>query len=142
MIPSRFTLPKSMFLRDFGMDGARSFFSGLRESLRFFSATPPAIPATAAPAATRGVFAFEAMLEIVDPALWAELVFVCVLAFVCVRARFVCVRARREAAAPAPFELERFALDRALVRDEPFLFVRLLDPELLRVVRLLEDRVV
>ena len=52
------------------------------------------------------------------------------------------MRARREAEAPAPFELERFVLDLALVRDEPFLFVRLVDPELLRVVRLLEDLVV
>lgn len=134
MIASRSILPRSIFLSDFGMDGARSFFNGLRESLRLFSASPPATPATAAPAATRGVFAFDAMVEIVAPAPRPELV--------CVRALEVCLRARREVAAPAPLELERFVLDLALVRDEPFLFLDLFAPGLVRVERLLEDRVV
>jgi hypothetical protein len=131
-------------LRDFGIDGARSFFSGFRESLSFrlFSATPPAIPATAAPAATSGVFAFEATFEIFAPTpLWG---FGVDARFADLPVRLLAeVRpARREAVAPAPFELERFVLDLALVRDEPFLFVDLFALELLRVERLLEDRVV
>jgi hypothetical protein len=47
----------------FGIDGALTFFSGLRVLLRSRNARPPAIPARATLAATSGVFAFEATRE-------------------------------------------------------------------------------
>jgi hypothetical protein len=42
-----------------------------RDSARLFSATPPAIPASAAPPATRGVLAFEATFATFSPAVFA-----------------------------------------------------------------------
>jgi hypothetical protein len=60
MIASRSTLPRSMFFSDCGSLRVLSFPIGRRFSVRLLSATPPAIPASAAPPATSGVFAFEA----------------------------------------------------------------------------------
>jgi hypothetical protein len=61
-----------MFFRDFGSETLRSDFNGRRESVRLLRATPPAIPASAAPPATSGVFALEAMLETFRPVLRTE----------------------------------------------------------------------
>lgn len=58
-----------MCLSDFGMETLRSAFRGRRDSVRLFKATPPAIPARAAPPATSGVFAFEANSATFPPAL-------------------------------------------------------------------------
>jgi hypothetical protein len=60
-----------MFFSDFGMFGMetpRSAFNGPFESLRLFSATPPAIPAMAAPPARSGVFALDASCATLPPA--------------------------------------------------------------------------
>jgi hypothetical protein len=59
----------STFLNDFGSETLRSDFNGRRDSLRLFKATPPAIPASAAPPAISGVFAFEASSATLPPAL-------------------------------------------------------------------------
>ena len=72
MIASTSTLPKSTFFSDFGSETLRSAFSGRRESLRLFNATPPAIPAIAAPPASKGVFAFEASSATLPPAFETE----------------------------------------------------------------------
>jgi hypothetical protein len=69
---SKSILRRFDFLIGLGNEAPRSFFSGpLRsdplDSVRLFSATPPAIPASAAPPATSGVFAFEAKVETFEP---------------------------------------------------------------------------
>jgi hypothetical protein len=125
---------------------------------RLLSATPPAIPASAAPAATSGVFAFEATFETFSPA--------------CAIGPFVEERplaadaegrvldlaegrvldleerplpaddvVRREVLAPPPFELVRLVLDEAFDLDVPSLLVDLpaLDPA--RLERVLEELV-
>jgi hypothetical protein len=61
-------LPRSTFLSDFGNETLRSALSGRRESPRLFKATAPAIPASAAPPAISGVFAFEANSATFPPA--------------------------------------------------------------------------
>ena len=125
---------------------------GLFELVRLLSATPPAIPASTAPVATSGVFAFEATFETFSPA--------CAIApFVDderplaadVEGRLLDREerplpaddvVRREVLAPPPFELVRFVLDEELDLDLPSLFVDLpaFDPVLLE--RLLEELVV
>lgn len=148
----RSILLRSTFLSAFGIDGARSRFIGLFWLLRLLSATPPAIPASAAPAATSGVFAFEATFETFSPA--------CAIAPFVDEERPLAADAegrlldleerplpaddvvRREVLAPPPFELVRFVLDEALDLDVPSLLVDLpaLDPVLLE--RVLEELVV
>jgi hypothetical protein len=136
-------LLRSTFLNDLGSETLRSAFSGRRESLlRLFSATPPAIPAMAAPPATSGVFAFEASSATLLPAfetapfcaVWRALVPADVR-------READVPLRREAPDRPPVEPLRLELDRELP-EEPFLLVDLFELERLRVDRLLEDRVV
>lgn len=63
VIASRSTLLRSIFLTDFGSEALRSLLDDRRDSLRLFKAMPPARPARAAPPATKGVFAFDAMFE-------------------------------------------------------------------------------
>ena len=72
MIASTSTFPRSTFFSDFGSETLRSALSGRRESLRLFNATPPAIPAIAAPPASKGVFAFEASSATLPPAFETE----------------------------------------------------------------------
>ena len=141
MTESRSTLLRSTFLNDFGSETLRSAFSGRRESLRLFSATPPAIPAMAAPPATSGVFAFEASSATLLPAFETA-------PFCAVWRALVPAEVPREADvllrdAPdrPPVEPLRLELDRELP-EEPFLLVALFELERLRVDRLLEDRVV
>jgi hypothetical protein len=55
-------LLRSTFRSDFGSLRVLSFSTGRRFSVRLLSTTPPAIPASAAPPATSGIFAFEAKL--------------------------------------------------------------------------------
>ena len=127
---------RSMFLRDFGSCTLLSRFSGRRFWSRLFSATPPAIPAKAAPPASSGPFAFDARSAALPPA-FASVPFGC---------------ARREADAPRravvllAFELLRRVLDRAVLDralpDDPLLFVDLFVLEFPRDVLLLEGRVV
>jgi hypothetical protein len=139
-------------LSAFGIDGARSRFTGFLWSVRLLSATPPAIPASAAPAATSGVFAFEATFETFSPA--------CAMAPFVDDERPLAADAegrlldveerllpaddvvRREVLAPPLFELVRLVLDEALDLDVPFLLFDLpaLDP--VRLERVLEELVV
>jgi hypothetical protein len=148
---SRSILLRSTFLSAFGIDGARSRFIGLFWLLRLLSATPPAIPASAAPAATSGVFAFEATFETFSPA--------CAIAPFVDEERPLAADAggrlldleerplpaddvvRREVLAPPLFELVRFVLDEAVDLDVPSLLVDLpaLDP--VRLERVLEELV-
>jgi hypothetical protein len=127
--------------------------------VRLLSATPPAIPASAAPAARSGVFAFEATFETFSPA--------CAMGpfvdeerplaadaegrLLDVEERLLDVEerllpaddvVRREVLAPPPFELVRLVLDEALDLDVPSLLVDLpaLDP--VRLERVLEELVV
>jgi hypothetical protein len=142
-----------MFFSDFGIETLRSDFSGRRESLRLFSATPPAMPARAAPPAMSGVFALEASCATVPPAFetapFDELV-----------AREAVDRVDRLLALGLfrvlDFRVLDLPLDRDVPVDLPFLelelrepleelllpFLVLLELERLRVDRLLEDRVV
>ena len=148
MIASKSTFPRSTFLTDFGSETLRRDFNGRRDSVRLFSATPPAIPASAAPPAISGVFAFEASSATFSPALPIapfELP---------VRARDVVEPARGPddlaelLRARVPDRLLRppVLLAREFVLfdllDEPFRLVDLLDLEPLRFERVLEDRVV
>ena len=134
---------RSTFLSDLGSETLRRAFSGRRESLRLFSATPPAIPAMAAPPATSGVFAFDASSATLLPAfetapfceVWRALALV--LAEVPREADVLL----RDAPDRPPVELLRLELDRELP-EEPFLLVALFELERPRVDRLLEDRVV
>jgi hypothetical protein len=150
-------------LSAFGIDGARSRFTGFLWLVRFLSATPPAIPASAAPAATSGVFAFEApatsgvfafeaTFETFSPA--------CAMGPFVDEERPLAADAerrlldveerllpaddvvRREVLAPPPFELVRLVLDEAFDFDVPSLLVDLpaLDP--VRLERVLEELVV
>jgi hypothetical protein len=143
MIASTSKLPRSTFFSDFGSETLRSPFSGRRESLRLFNATPPAIPAIAAPPASKGVFAFEASSATLPPAFETE-PFDNVL--------FAAVD--RLPARGLLWVLDRL-LDRPDREDEPFREPELLelpeeplalldfvDLERLRLDRLLEDRVV
>jgi hypothetical protein len=146
MTESRSTLLRSTFLNDFGSETLRSAFSGRRESLRLFSATPPAIPAMAAPPATSGVFAFEASSATLLPAF--ETAPFCAVWFCAVWRALVPAEVPREADVllrddpdRPPVEPLRLELDRDLP-EEPFLLVALFELERLRVDRLLEDRVV
>jgi hypothetical protein len=63
VIALRSTLPRSTFFSDFGSETVRNLLVVRRDSVRLFRATPPATPASAAPPASSGVFAFEAMFE-------------------------------------------------------------------------------
>ena len=156
-------LPRSTFLSDFGNETLRSALSGRRESPRLFKATPPAIPASAAPPAISGVFAFEASSATFPPA------FPIAPFELLVRAREL-VPPDRELVPPdrelvRERELDGFeellrprVLDELLrlrvpppredefvlfaLLDEPFRLVDLLDLEPLRLERVLEDRVV
>jgi hypothetical protein len=163
VIESRSILLRSTFLSAFGIDGARSRFIGLFWLVRLLSATPPAIPASAAPAATSGVFdfeatatsgvfAFEATFETFSPA--------CAIAPFVDEERPLAADAegrlldveerplpaddvvRGEVLAPPLFEPVRFVLDEALDLDVPFLLFDLpaLDP--VRLERVLEELVV
>jgi hypothetical protein len=162
VIESRSILLRSTFLSAFGIDGARSRFTGFLWLVRFLSATPPAIPASAAPAATSGVFAFdapatsgvfafEATFETFSPA--------CAMGPFVDEERPLAADAerrleveerllpaddvvRREVLAPPPFEPVRLVLDEAFDFDVPSLLVDLpaLDP--VRLERLLEELVV
>jgi hypothetical protein len=95
--------------------------------LRLLRATPPAIPASAAPAASSGVFAFDATFETFSPT-------AAIGPFDEDRLReeerllLVPFVGRRDVVEPRPFELVRL-FDDALVFDEPFLLVDLLDLE-------------
>ena len=152
VIESRSILLRSTLLSAFGIDGARSRFIGLFWFVRLLSATPPAIPASAAPAATSGVFAFEATFETFSPA--------CAIAPFVDEERPLAADAegrlldveerplpaddvvRGEVLAPPLFEPVRFVLDEALDLDVPFLLFDLpaLDP--VRLERVLEELVV
>jgi hypothetical protein len=136
-----------MFFTDFGRETLRSDFSGRRESLRLFSATPPAIPASAAPPAIKGVLAFDASSATFPPAL--------PIAPLELLARALDVERARElddlAELLRDFVPERLfrplvLLARELVLfdllDEPFRLVDLLELERRGLDRLLEDRVV
>jgi hypothetical protein len=146
-------------LSAFGIDGARSPFIGLFELVRLLSATPPAIPARTAPAATSGVFAFEATFETFSPACETFSPACAIGPFVDAErplaadaeGRLLDLEerplpaddvVRREVLAPPPFELVRFVLDEALDLDVPSLLVDLpaLDP--VRLERVLEELVV
>lgn len=155
MIASTSTLPRSTFFSDFGSETLRSDFRGRLESVRLLSATPPAIPASAAPPAIKGVFAFEASSATFPPALLTapfELLG---------RALEVVERAREP---DDLVELLRARVPERLLRalvlfarellfdpldepffdrlDEPFLLVDLLELERRGLERLLEDFVV
>lgn len=66
---------RSILLIESGNDGALIFLSGLRDLWFWFRiARTPATPARTAPAATSGVFAFEAICATVPPALLTALV--------------------------------------------------------------------
>jgi hypothetical protein len=138
---------KSMCLSDSGSWTLRSAFRGRRDSVRLFSATPPAIPASAAPPAINGVLAFEANSATFPPALLTAPFELLLLA------RAVVERAREldgldEALRARVLEplRPRVLADREPVfldlLDEPFRLVDLLDLELPRFERELEDRVV
>jgi hypothetical protein len=136
-----------MFLSDFGSETLRSPLSGLRESLRLLSATPPAIPARAAPPATSGVLAFEASWATFPPALAtpfgelvgrAELVRRLALGLLLV----LDLELLDELEEPLLLLLLLLPVDPLEVLEEPFLLVDLFELERLRVDRLLEDRVV
>ena len=118
--------------------------------VRLLSATPPAIPARTAPAATSGVFAFEATFETFSPACETFSPACAIGPFVDAErplaadaeGRLLDLEerplpaddvVRREVLAPPPFELVRFVLDEALDLDVPSLLVDLpaLDPVLL-----------
>jgi hypothetical protein len=67
---SRSSLLKGFdFFIGLGNETPRSRFIGPLDSVRLFNATPPAIPARAAPPASSGVFAFEAKFETLSPVL-------------------------------------------------------------------------
>jgi hypothetical protein len=138
-----------MFFSDFGSVTLRSAFSGRRESLRLFRATPPAaIPANAAPPAISGVFAFEANSATFPPAFAkpfgalvcrAELVRRLALGLLLVLDRELLEDELEE---PLLLLLLFLPLEPLEVLEEPFLLADLLELERLRVDRLLEDRVV
>src|SRR5829696_4280528 len=118
-----------MFRSELGSLRVLSFPTGLRFLVRLFSATPPAIPASAAPPATSGVFAFEARFPTFLP--------------VFATGPLVVVRRCACFARDVPFPLRELPDD--LVRDdfdEPLRLVDRFELERLRVDRLLEDRVV
>jgi hypothetical protein len=124
-----------MFLSDFGSETLRSAFSGRRESLRLFSATPPAMPASAAPPASSGVFALEASWATLPP-VFATAPFELVLLG---RAREVVARPRLLRPRAEPLR-ELVRLLRELPLREPLLRVLVLPllelPRLERVERL------
>jgi hypothetical protein len=104
------------------------------------SATPPAIPARAAPPAISGVFAFEASWATFPPAFATEPFEELVRLEVVLRL----ARGLLELEPDLLDELEDplLPLDALEPLEEPFLLVDLLELERLRVDRLLEDRVV
>lgn len=141
VILSRSILLRSIFFTDFGTDGGRSLLSGLRCWLRLFRATPPATPATAAPTAISGAFAFEATLDTFSPA-WAIGPFADEERPLEERLLPAEVVVRLDVLAPPPFELDRRVRDDLLDLEVPFLLVDLLAPDPPRLERVLEDLVV
>lgn len=149
VIASRSTLPRSMFFNDLGSETLRSVFRGRRDSLWLFRATPPAIPAMAAPPANKGVFAFEASsatlppafatepLEEVVPRGWEEVRLPLERGVLLAFDRDVLDELEVLEEVEAPF----FVLDREAL-EELFPLLDLFEPERLRVDRPLEDRVV
>jgi hypothetical protein len=138
----RSTLPRSTFFSDFGSETLRSALSGRRESLRLFKATPPAIPASAAPPAINGVFAFEASSATFPPA------FPMAPLELLVRAREVVLRDREVVPERELDGLDELLRPRALparefvvfdLLDAPFRLVDFLDVDPLRFERVLDD---
>jgi hypothetical protein len=127
-----------MFFSDFGSWTLLSRFSGLRFWSRLFRATPPAIPARAAPPASSGPFAFDARPTALPPALAS-------VPFDPARPEADALR-RLDAVVLLAFELLRRVLDRAVLDralpDDPLLFVDFFVLELPRDELPLEDRVV
>jgi hypothetical protein len=122
----------------FGIDGALIFSSGFPFLLRSRIARAPAIPARAAPPATSGVFAFDAIRATARPALLAAprlLPAALRPVPVDVARGFAVERFERFRLAWLPFELRRRDLEEACVLDEP----PPLDLRRLLLERLLDD---
>jgi hypothetical protein len=106
--------------------------------VRLFSATPPAIPASAAPPATSGVFAFEATSATFSPVLRTALAGGFAFAASCETFSVVALAPLRLVDRLFVVDL----LDLLLLFVEPFRLVDLFVLGRPRVARLLEDRVV
>jgi hypothetical protein len=142
-------LLRSTFFSDFGSEAVRSFFTGRRASVRLFRATPPAMPARAAPPARSGVFAFDAIWATFSPVLpigpfdVVRLVDVVRLAVGARDVRLLLLAFLLLDALPLLEALPpRDAFPPHDVLDELFRPVDLLELELVRRERVLEDRVV